>query len=103
MKAAGVLLVLFAIYVIYGLHAEKAASSRSFAMCNSIVAGSATAGLRERALADGADERQSRWRMVGEAGELAITYIGMPPFSRHVCLVKAKDGRVVSAELGYLD
>lgn len=103
LKIVAVLFGLFAIYVIYSLYAEKVATRKSLAMCHSIAAGSVTTGLRERALADGANEWQSRWLNMDGMDNLAITYTGAPPFSRHICWVKAKEGRVISAELTYLD
>jgi len=103
LKIVAVLFGLFAIYVIYSLYSEKVATRKSLAMCHSIAAGSVTTGLRERALADGADEWQSRWHHLDGTDNLAITYTGAPPFSRHVCWVKAKDGRVISAEVRYFD
>jgi hypothetical protein len=103
LKVVAVLFGLFAIYVVYGLYAEKVAERKSLAMCHSIAAGSVTTGLRERALADGANEWQSRWHNLDGTDNLSITYTGAPPFSRHICWVKAKEGRVISAELTYLD
>jgi hypothetical protein len=102
-KILAVLAVLFSFYVIYSIYAEGVAKRKSLAMCQSIAPNSETTGLRERALADGASEWQSRWHTSNGVDELTITYTGAPPFSRHICWVKAKNGRVLSVDLKYLD
>lgn len=102
-KILAVLAVLFGIYASYSIYAEGVAKRKSAAMCQSIVPNSETTGLRERAVADGASEWQSRWHYSGGVDNMTITYTGAPPFSRHICWVKAKNGRVLSAEIKYLD
>ncbi|MBD9469481.1 hypothetical protein [Pseudoxanthomonas sp. PXM01] len=102
-KIALALVVLFAVFSAYGLYADRVASRKAAAMCASILPGADAAPLVERALEDGASTRSARWSSSGGFDTLAIMYVGMPPLSRFLCMVKAKDGRVVSAEQAYID
>lgn len=102
-KAVAVIVFLFIMFAGYGYFAERSARMRASAICASIVPGQDPARLRERAIADGASEAQTRWITVDGLDTLFITYIGVPPFSRHMCLVQAKDGIVVSAKGARLD
>ncbi len=97
------LFLIFAIYVAYGVYAEKSASKKAAAMCASITRGADTSALRELAVSDGASELQTRWFKSDGLDALFITYIGLPPFSRYICVVKAEHGRVISAEQAHLD
>ena len=72
-------------------------------MCASIALGQNPAPLRDRAIADGASDTWTRWGKADGVDTLFITYVGLPPFSRHMCLVRAKGGKVISARLAYLD
>jgi hypothetical protein len=93
--------ILFGLYVGYGLYADKSASAKAQALCSSLVPGSDVSSLRDRAIQDGA--KLLGWHKMDGYESLLITYVGAPPFSRFICQVKAKDGRLVSAELSYLD
>jgi len=97
------LMLIFAIYAVYGMYAERSASRKAAAMCASITSGSDATALRDLAISDGASDFQTRWFKSDGLDNLFITYVGLPPFSRHICHVKAKDGSVVSAEQAHLD
>lgn len=97
------LLFVFALYIAYGIYAEKSASRKAANICASVSPGDETSGLREKAISDGASEFQSRWFNNKGTDILFITYVGLPPFSRHICRIEAKEGRVISAKLTYLD
>ncbi len=97
------LFLLFALVACYGFFVERSAEKKSAAMCASIKLGQDPAPLRDLALADGANEFQSRWAKADGVDTLYITYVGLPPFSRYICVVQAKGGRVVSVREVYLD
>jgi hypothetical protein len=96
-----VLFIIFALYLAYGIYAENSASRKAASICASVSPGDETSGLRESAISDGAF--WAKWFESEDANTLLIMYMGFPPFSRHICSIKAKDGRVISAELTYLD
>ena len=102
-KALLALGLVFAIFAAYGFYAERAAVKKATEMCASISPGSNPSALRTLAIADGASDFQTRWGKLNGLDTLFITYVGLPPFSRHICLVTSKDGRVISARLSYLD
>lgn len=97
------IVLLFALVACYGFFAERSAEKKSAAMCASIKPGQNSAPLLDIALADGASEFQSRWAKTDGVDALYIAYVGFTPLSRYVCLVQAKDGRVVSVREIYLD
>lgn len=96
-------LLLFALYMAYSFHAEWAAKRKVAAMCGSIAPGQAAAPLQARALSDGAVGYLTRWHTADGVDTLIITYVGMPPFSGYLCVVKAKGGIVLSASRARLD
>ena len=98
-----VLILVFAVYAAYGIHAERSAARKAAAMCTSIAAGSDASSLQARAIADGASSVLTRWFTADGFDILLITYVGMPPFSRYLCRIKATGGRVISAEQIYID
>ena len=102
-KVALAIIIIFALFAGYGFFAERSAKKKSAAMCASIKPGQDPAPLRDMAIADGASDVQTRWGQTSGMDTLFITYVGLPPFSRHMCLVQAKDGRVISVRQAYLD
>ena len=84
---------------------DKQAENKARNICADIQPGSNSDNLRALAHASGADDRHSQWRHDKENKQdvLSITYIGVPPFSRFYCLVRAQNGRVMTTELGHLD
>lgn len=102
-KVLVVLVLAFGIYLAYGMYAESSASKKATAMCASITVGSDASSLRDRAISDGASDFQTRWTKSDGREALLVTYLGLPPFSRHTCTVTTDSGRVVSAARGYLD
>lgn len=97
------LLVVVVLFAAYGIQAERAAARKADSLCASLSPGDEAGGLRDRAIAEGASERQTRWMSADGVDTLFITFVGIPPFSRHQCYVKAQDGRVISATRGHLD
>lgn len=103
-KAVLALVLLLGLFMAYSAYSERGASGKAEAFCGAIPAGADIEGLHEQALAQGADERQTRWTTL-DAGEalLSVTFEGAPPFSRHICQVTSRQGRVARTELVYLD
>ncbi|RYG97859.1 MAG: hypothetical protein EON58_08730 [Alphaproteobacteria bacterium] len=102
-KAALAIIIVFTIFAGYSFVAERSAKSKSTAFCSSIKLGQDPALLLDLAIADGASDVQTRWGEKDGLDTLFVTYVGTPPFSRHMCLIQAKDGRVVSVKQSYLD
>lgn len=103
-KAVLALAVLLGLFIAYAAYSERGASGRAKTFCGAVPAGADAEGLREQALAQGADARQTRWTPLdGGDAQLSATFVGAPPFSRHICQVTARQGRVVRTGLVYLD
>ncbi len=96
-------ILLFILYIAFGMYRERVAKPQAMAFCASVKAGDPTDGLLERAIKGGADERLTRWTGApGGKRALRAVFVGLPPFSRHMCSVKATD-KVVSTEYIYRD
>ena len=102
-KVVVAIFLIFVIFAGYGFYAEHSAKKKASAMCSSIKPGQDPAPLLDRAIADGASDFQTRWGKIDGVDTLFITYVGLPPFSRHMCLVQAKNGSVISVRQSYLD
>ena len=92
-------LVLFGIAQIgWGMYREPMAKKQATDFCGMIEIGQSSDGIAERAIASDAEARHSKW-IAGSDGirVLHATFVGMPPFSRHMCSIKANT-TVISAE-----
>ena len=78
------------------LEAEAQADARAF--CDRFPVGSPFAAVAAAAR----DAGDRRHRMIRDS-EVSIAYIGMPPFSRHVCILKNESGRVAKASYVHVD
>lgn len=101
-KALIAIVVAFVVYAVWGSHAEGVARKDAAAFCDSVTPGASTDGILDRALAMGV-HRMSAWRKTGQGESLMAIFMGMPPFSRHICSVEAAGSLVVSKEVVYLD
>lgn len=98
------ILVLFGIAQIgWGMYREPIAKKQAEDFCGTIKIGQSTDGIAERAIASDAKEGFAKWN-TGADGirEMHVIYIGMPPFSRHMCSIKATT-TVISAEYVHMD
>ncbi len=77
---------------------ESDAEAKARAFCDRFLAGSPLADVAAAAR----DAGDPKHRMI-RAGEISIAYIGLPPFSRHVCTVQGKSGKVTKAWYVYID
>lgn len=77
---------------------EANAEAQARAFCDRFPIGSSLADVVTAAR----DAGDPRHRMI-RAGEISIAYIGVPPFSRHVCAFTGESGKVTKVWYVYLD
>lgn len=77
---------------------ESNAEAKARAFCDRFPIGSPLADVAAAAR----DAGNPRYRMI-RAGEISIAYIGVSPFSRHVCAFEGESGKVTKAWYVYLD
>lgn len=77
---------------------EANAEAKARAFCDRFPIGSSLADVATAAR----DAGDARHRMI-RAAEISIAYIGVPPFSRHVCAFTGESGRVTEVRYVYLD
>ena len=78
------------------LEADAQAKARAF--CARFPVGSSLAVVAAAAR----DAGDTRHRMI-RASEISIAYIGVPPFSRHVCTFEGDSGKVAKVWYGHVD
>jgi hypothetical protein len=93
-----VLAALFLTAVASVLVVENRAERRARAFCERFAVGTPFAEVQRAA----ANEGDARHRSI-RTGEVAVVHIGVPPFSRHTCIVEAADGKVGSARYVFID
>lgn len=100
LSAAVALVVALVAYAAYTEHNAKRLATE---FCGSVKVGENADLLFKRAIASGADQRQTRWfAPLNEDRWLPVTFTGFTPLSRHICSVKAAT-TVKSFEYVYLD
>ena len=72
---------------------DYVASRKAQAFCQSINVGSDTKGIVERALASGSNPRTTNWRPWEDKRTLPVAFGGGA--GTHICMIDAKNGRVV--------
>ena len=77
---------------------EANAEAKARAFCDRFPADSSLADVA-RAAREAGDPRHRIIR----AGAISIAYIGVPPFSRHVCTVTGESGKVTKTWYAHLD
>ena len=107
LKWIGVILGIWLLLAIgqigWGIYREPIAKIQATDFCATVKTGQSIDGLAERAIASGAEERLAKWYVQSDGVRvMQVTYIGMPPFSRHICSIKATTS-VVSAEYQHMD
>ena len=102
-KASVAIVLVFGLFLGYIAYSEHSASGKADAFCQAIAAGSDASALLSSAAAYGADAVHTKWSRLDGQDQLPITFSGATPLSRHICWVKAANGRVVSARVVYLD
>jgi hypothetical protein len=103
LKFALGLAAFFLLYLAYGMYQEPRAETKAKAFCASVKVGDATDPLVERALAEGSEPAFTKWRQVApDERQLMVIFVGLPPFSRHICDIRAAS-RVLHAQYRHLD
>ena len=102
-KALVALILVFGLFLGYAAYSERAATGKAEAFCQTITAGSDASTLLDSAIAHGADTVHTKWFRTDDQDQLPVTFSGATPLSRHICWVKAAEGRVVSSRVVYLD
>jgi hypothetical protein len=99
----GILAILGIARIGWGMYREPIAKQQALDFCGTIKIGQSIEGIAERAIESGAETRLAKWIVdPSEVRVMNVTFIGMPPFSRHICSIKA-DANVTSAKYEYLD
>jgi hypothetical protein len=87
----------------WGMYREPIAKQEAIDFCATVKLGQPIEGIQERALASGAMRAFAKWTATSDGSRtMAVIYVGMPPFSRHVCTINATNV-VESARYGYVD
>lgn len=103
-RAVLILLGAFVLFFMYEGHTERVAEEKATAFCSTLSKGSSTDGLLERAMTAGADRRRTQWFHDDEGVDnLSVTYPAALPMNRMICWIKARNRRVVSTEVIFLD
>lgn len=107
LKWIGYLIGIYAILVVaavgWGLYHEPIAKKNAEDFCASIKIGQSIDGIQEHAVEIGVKKQFAKWRTNSDGSkEMLVIFVGGPPFSRHICVIKATNV-VVNAEYQYLD
>ena len=107
LKWIGVILGIWLLIAIgqigWGIYRDPIAQKQATDFCATVKIGESTDGIADRAIASGAEAWLARWSIQSDGVRVMhVTYIGMPPFSRHMCSIEATTS-VVSAVYQHLD
>jgi hypothetical protein len=98
-----ILVLLGVAQIAWGIYREPIAKKEATDFCATVKVGQSTDGIQERAIASGALKPFAKWKSAADGAQtMFVIYIGMPPFSRHICSIKATNV-VISAEYVYMD
>jgi hypothetical protein len=99
----GICALTTAAYIAWGMYREPIAKQQAIDFCETVKVGQPIDGIQDLAIASGAVKPFAKWSgdKDGENSMLVI-YVGMPPFSRHICEIKATNV-VLSAKYTYMD
>jgi hypothetical protein len=99
----GIWVLMFVAQMGWGYYREPIAKKQAKDFCATVKVGQSTEGISERAIASGAVRWLANWVPASDKSRVMyVAYIGLPPFSRHMCSIKATDV-VISAEYVYTD
>jgi hypothetical protein len=97
-KWMGALVAIF-VALLVGVHfVEKRAEDQARSLCNRFPSDSSFVEAQRAAKGEG----DARHRRIASE-EVAIAYIGIPPFSRHMCIIKGSGTKVVSSRYVHID
>ena len=98
LKGIVLLLVIFAIYVAYGMWAEPRAKAAA-TFCEATQMGESAESVMARARA----AEPGRLMTTGEPNKVTVMFTGLPPYSRHFCDVNLLGGKVIDKAYSHLD
>jgi len=99
----GILLLVVAAQIAWGTYREPLAKKEALEFCATVKVGQSIEGIQERAIASGAAKPFAKWSADKDGMQVMLAiYVGMPPFSRHICEIKASKV-VLSAQYTYMD
>ena len=78
--------------------AEWRARGRAQAFCERFAVGGEMAAVRAAASAEG-----DRLLRSLQPDRISVGYTGLPPFSRHLCVIESREGRIVAVRRVRLD
>lgn len=87
-------LILVAVVV---LVLERRAANQAMAFCGRFKIGAPFADVQRAA----ADRESGMEHREIQADQVAVAYMGLPPFPRHICIVEAVDGKVTGTRYRY--
>ncbi|MDX2503349.1 MAG: hypothetical protein QNL62_02570 [Gammaproteobacteria bacterium] len=103
-RMGAILLFVIVSLIVFGSFREFSAKSNAREFCEATSIGDNAEGILEQSITKGANKMHThRWHQEGKMNSLAVTFIGMPPFSRYYCLIKAENGIVVEKSIRHLD
>ena len=99
----GICLLAVAAQFVWGIYREPIAKKEALGFCATVKVGQSIEGIQERAIASGAVKPFAKWSDDKDGMQvMLVIYVGMPPFSRHICEIKASKV-VLSARYTYMD
>jgi hypothetical protein len=93
-----IVLALVSGVLVWAWRAERGAEIDARSFCADVAIGSPIADVAHAARTAGDD----RLRRIGEQS-ITVGYTGIPPFSRHLCDIRAGNGKVAAKKYVYLD
>lgn len=104
-KAIFATFIVFSIFIGTARYLEHSAQTKAIQFCASMSIGTRTTQLLEQALTADADKKHTHWfhHEKTNIAWLPVTFIGIPPFSRHYCSVEARNGIIISKQVKFMD
>jgi hypothetical protein len=99
----GISMLAMAAYLAWGTYREPIAKKQALDFCEAVKVGQSIDGIQKLAIASGAVKPFAKWSGEKDGAQtMLVIYVGMPPFSRHICEIKASPF-VLSAKYTYMD
>lgn len=87
-----------------GIILTRAARSDAVQFCAQTAVGEPWPQVAQRIAQSNADQRQSRlYTLKDQAPTAFVTFTGISPFDRHICLITLENNRISSKKNTYLD
>jgi len=89
--------------ITYGWFSDYRAESKAREYCSEIKVGRDTTDIPQSAIAFGAEERRARWFSPKDEPSFFTAEFRGFLMSRHICWIKAENGKVVDAHYVFFD